>query len=316
VEASRGSIGPVQGADGFGLVPLDGGFSGETFLAEVAGERTVVRLYGERGARRGPDAPAVDAAVLRLVRGLLPVPEVLEVRRPDAGTGAPGVLVTAFLPGSRLDLLLPGLDGDARRTLGHRLGALLARLATMPMPRAGRFADETLRIEPWGVADLADLVAAHRAGTAIGDWPAEEYDGLLRVADRSQDVLDEVTRTCLVHSDLNPKNLLVDPETLTVTGVLDWEFAHAGTPGADLGNLLRFEREPVLARAVLESYTDAVPDAGERPLDRARAADLVALVDLAARRGENPVTERAHDLLVAVARTGDLHAVPEGWRDA
>jgi len=33
-------------------------------------------------------------------------------------------------------------------------------------------------------------------------------------------------------------------------------------------------------------------------------------VDLAARRGENPVTERGHHLLRAVASSGDLHAAP------
>jgi hypothetical protein len=43
-------------------------------------------------------------------------------------------------------------------------------------------------------------------------------------------------------------------------------------------------------------------------LDRARAADLFALVELASRRGQNPVADRAHDLLLAIARTGDLHA--------
>jgi aminoglycoside phosphotransferase (APT) family kinase protein len=119
-----------------------------------------------------------------------------------------------------------------------------------------------------------------------------------------------VTRTCLVHSDLNPKNLLVDPETLEVTGVLDWEFAHAGGPTTDLGNLLRLDRDPAFVDAVLDVYRTRVPDAGDDVLDRARAADLYALVDLAARRGENPVTERAHDLLLAVASSGDLHAVP------
>lgn len=46
---------------GAGLTPLDGGFSGETFLAEVAGERSVVRIYADRGARRGSQAPEVDA---------------------------------------------------------------------------------------------------------------------------------------------------------------------------------------------------------------------------------------------------------------
>ena len=62
------------------LTPLDGGWSKETFVAEVAGERSVVRIYA-RPSRRGAAAHEVDAALLRLVRGLLPVPEVLEVRR-------------------------------------------------------------------------------------------------------------------------------------------------------------------------------------------------------------------------------------------
>ncbi len=45
-------------------------------------------------------------------------------------------------------------------------------------------------------------------------------------------------------------------------------------------------------------------------LELARAADLWALVDLAARRGQNPVADRAHEHLVAIARTGDLDALP------
>jgi hypothetical protein len=72
--------------DAHGLTPLDGGFSGETFLAESE-EPVVVRIYAGRGARRGTAAIEIDAAVLRLVRGPLPVPEVLEMRRPDAAAG-------------------------------------------------------------------------------------------------------------------------------------------------------------------------------------------------------------------------------------
>jgi aminoglycoside phosphotransferase (APT) family kinase protein len=153
-------------------------------------------------------------------------------------------------------------------------------------------------------------VAAKRPGTALADWPVEEYDALLDVADHAQGLLDGIRRTCLVHSDLNPKNVLVDPDTLEVTGLLDWEYAHAGLPGTDLGNLLRFDRRPPFAEGVLSAYRKGVPDAGDDVLDLARAADLFALVDLAARRGENPVAERAHHLLRAIARSGDLHAVP------
>jgi aminoglycoside phosphotransferase (APT) family kinase protein len=297
----------------FGLTPLAGGYSGETFMAEAGGERTVVRIYGEWSqARRGPEAGAIDAAVLRLVRGLVPVPEVLELRRPDASGGSPGLLVTSFLPGTSLDLVLPQLDDRALGEIGHRMGTLLARLACMPMPRPGLFVDGDLAVEPLPGSGLADFIAGQRSGTALAQWPAEEYDALLRVADLAQTVLDRSNRVCLAHSDLNPKNVLVDPESLDVTGLLDWEFAHAGMPGTDLGNLLRFDRRPPFVEAVTSTYRELVPDAGNDVLDLARAADLFALTDLAARRGTNPVTERAHHQLRAIARSGDLHAVPPG----
>ena len=112
-------------------------------------------------------------------------------------------------------------------------------------------------------------------------------------------------RVCLVHSDLNPKNLLFDPDTLALTGVLDWEFAHAGHPFTDLGNLLRFDRDPRFEAAVLAAYAERRGTPPERALASARAADLWALVDLAARRTANPVAARADRLLRAIARDRD-----------
>ena len=114
-----------------------------------------------------------------------------------------------------------------------------------------------------------------------------------------------------MHSDLNPKNLLVDPGTLEVTGVLDWEFAHAGCRSPTWATCsgstaTRRSRERCWRRTPSAWWTP--PD---DVLDQARAADLYALVDLAARRGENPVAERARTVLLAgIATTGDLHADP------
>ena len=290
----------------FELTPLAGGFSGETFVGAYAGERAVVRIYGPRSAGRGVDAPETDAAVLELVRGLLPVPRVLEVRRGEPGRDLPGLLVTSFVPGERLDLLLPRLDAGGRRAVGEQLGMLLGRLAHMVMPRAGVFTDPTLTIGPLPEAafDLPTWVAAHEE--RLG-WSAGDAGALAAVADRAQDLLDADRRHCLVHSDLNPKNVLVDPDTLAVTALVDWEFAHAGSPWSDLGNLLRFDRDPDFAEAVVAAYRGFVPEPPEDLLERARAADLFALVDLAARRGENPVADAAHDRLLAIARAGDLH---------
>ncbi len=305
---------------GFGLEPLAGGFSGETFVGDAAGERTVVRIYGRRGAERGVTAVETDAAVLRLVRGLLPVPEVLDLRRPDGVTGEPGVLVTSFLPGERLDLVLPSLSDASKELIGRELGRMLGRLAQMPMPRAGQFVDGELTIRPWPEgADLLEFVEHQRSVSALSGWPTALYDGLVAVAREAQAILDQVDRACLVHSDVNPKNLLVDASSGRVTGLLDWEFAHAGMPSADVGNLLRFDRDAALVDGVLGGYLEVAGhldglDVGGRTLllERARAADLLAVVELAGRAGENPVSDRADAQLRTIARTGDLHAVADG----
>jgi aminoglycoside phosphotransferase (APT) family kinase protein len=287
------------------LTPLAGGWSGETFLADAAGERTVVRIYARPG-HRGDAAHEVDAALLRLVRGLVPVPEVLEVRRADPASGMPALLITSYVEGVRGDELLPALSGEQRARVGTRLGGLLADLAGMPMLRTGPFVDGDLRIGDFGLGD--GLPAYVDAAAPPGFSPAD-LDGLRSVAHTAQGLLDSVDRSCLVHSDFNPKNLLLDAESLEVTALLDWEFAHAGHPFTDLGNLLRFDREPVFADAVLAAFTARRGGDPGDARDLARAADLWALVELAARAGENPVADRAHALLLAIARSRDLNAV-------
>jgi len=264
----------------------------------------VVRIYPPR--LRPDEAPEIDAAVLRLVRGLVPVPDVLEVRRGVAAADQPGLLVTTFLPGERGDLVLPGLDDADAAALGVRIGHLLADLAGMPTLKAGPFVDADLTIGDFGLADgLPGFVAEHAA--ALGP---DLVAGLAEVAERAQAMLDEVGRTCMVHSDVNPKNLLIDPGTLTITGLLDWEFAHAGHPFTDLGNALRFDRRPAYVDAVLATWCRRRGGTPSDALELARAAELWALVDLATRRGQNPVTDRAHEHLVAIARSVDLHALP------
>lgn len=284
---------------GDGLVPLEGGWSGRTFTSRLGGESVVVRIFppGSRPAQ-------VDAALLRLVRGLLPVPRVLEIQYGDDELDLPGLLVTELLPGVRGDLLLPALDDERAALVGRHLGALAADLCGMPMLVAGEFIDADLTIRSFGVQEqsLEAWVEAHRDGLAEHGWTAAELSGLDRLAAVGEDLLIEVSRRCLVHSDLNPKNLLLDPDSLEVTGLVDWEFAHAGHPYTDLGNLLRFESEGPYAAAVLEEFTVRHGGDPERARALAGAADLWALVDLAARQGSNPVADAAAELLRERAR--------------
>jgi len=294
--------------------PLAGGYSGETFLVSTAGEEAVMRIYG-----RHPERATVDAALLDLVRGLLPVPRVLEVRPesprdPSAeglhpGSARPPYLLTERLPGERLDLVLPAADTAMIEALADSVGRVLGRLSGMPFRRGGAFTGPDLSVadHPGMSADLTGWVEQHQSSGPLSRWTVDDRRGLLEVAASGDELLCEVGRVCLVHSDFNPKNLLVDPKSGRVTGLVDWEYAHAGLPYTDLGNLLRFERGP-FGDAVFAAYERQTPTPDQRALLRARAADLWALVELAARAGTHAVADQAHDLLLSMARARDLTA--------
>jgi hypothetical protein len=125
-----------QGAD---VVPLSGGYSGETFLVTTGGEQAVLRLYA-----RQPRRAAVDRALLERLRGLLPVPAVLESSLLPGGPDQPPFLLLEALPGDRLDVVLPAADTSLRRRLGEAVAGVLVLLATERMPRPGWFADASL----------------------------------------------------------------------------------------------------------------------------------------------------------------------------
>src|SRR4051812_14714677 len=163
------------------LTPLDGGWSGETFLAEAAGQRSVVRIFA--AARHSPQAAEIQEALLRLVRGLLPVPRVEEVRRAQPEADVPGLLVTELLPGVRGDVLLPTLDDPGQAVLGERLGRVAGTLAGMPQLTSGMFSDATLRVDPFD-ADLEEWVERHAEAL---DWPAADLEGLRSVAGEAQE---------------------------------------------------------------------------------------------------------------------------------
>jgi aminoglycoside phosphotransferase (APT) family kinase protein len=296
------------GPSPFGARAMEGGFSGETYLVEGPAGPAVLRLYG-----RDPQRAAIDASLLHLVRGLVPVPRVLDLRRPDpAAPDEPAHLLTTLEPGERLSQVLPYADDALRDALAASVAGVLGALSAMPFLRSATFLDADLHLARRAApADgLVEWLDQHIAGGALRSWDPTLLRRLQQVCARADDLLDAVERSCLVHSDFNPKNILVDPQTGTVSAVVDWEYSMAGSPYADLGNLLRFERGNAWSRRVLDHFVSVTPPAPADPLLLGYASDLWALVELAARAVPNPVTQAAGQLLTAVARTGDLAARP------
>ncbi len=312
--------------DWFGakLRPMAGGYSGETFLVgdesdnAAPGDAVVLRIYS-----RHPDRCLVDASLLALVAGIVPAPRVVDVRPPQGDR--PGVLVTTRLPGERLDLLLPSASAEMRTTLGRTLGRVLARLSGIAMLRFGMFGGPDLHLATDAPVGLTEWAQHFRDSGRLAAWRAEDWESLLTLIDGAETLLQggdgedrandsradaARSRRVLVHSDFNPKNILVDPRSGDVTGVLDWEFAHAGSPYADLGNLTRFERHRDFVEEVVSTFVVHAPRLADHPLQMSRAADLWALVELAGGVPVNPVRELSTRLLLAQARAGDLQAWP------
>ncbi|MFN8189952.1 MAG: phosphotransferase [Nocardioidaceae bacterium] len=299
------------------LVPLGGGGAGESFAArrEEDGRPVALRVYGVGDRHRGPEAPAVQAGVLRLVAGLVPAPEVVAWRA--VGPTEPhGLLATTLVPGVPLSAVLPTASTALQQTLGGQLGRILGRLAGIAMRGPGAFRDERLVLG--GYPDHAESLVSwwdhHATGSALDDLSPARRATLRRLAARGDGLLAVSRRACLVHGDLRPHNVLVDGATGCVTGIVDWEFVHAGHPVEDLGSLLREGRRTPFATAAVEAMLPWLPEAEQAPpgdlVERARAADLYWIVEAASRRGQGPTTDRAFEHLVAMAAGNSLLAEP------
>lgn len=294
---------------GTAMRPLAGGYSGETFLVgEDSASPVVLRIY-----QSVPERAVVDASLLRLVRGIVPVPRVVDVRAAEGDR--PALLVTEFLRGLPLDQALSRPSVLDLAAVGSQVGEVLGRLSGVPFLHPGGFdgVDLAVRTSGW-TDDLREFAQGYRDTGRLADWSDRDWSALVDLIERAGDRLDAggdaSSRTVLVHGDFNPKNVVLGPDPYPLVGVVDWEFAHAGSPYADVGNFTRFERDPRLLEPLLAAFGAAAPAAPVDVLEQGRAADLWALVELAGGVPAHPVRALATELLVAQARAADLTAWP------
>lgn len=268
---------------------LSGGFRNENLLVTTgSGRRVVLRRY------RHDNVCAVEAALAERLRGIVPVPEVLAAEPTGAATGTP-LLLTSFVPGGLASTVLA--DGPADpHGLGEAVGATLAAVGSVTFAWPGFFSGPDLVPDPAGLGGgLAGFVADRLAtGNADRLLDAGERAALLRLAEADDALLAGLPPVArLVHSDYNPKNLLVanGPDGWAVTAVLDWEFAFSGHPLSDVGNLLRFAdgHPPGFTDGVLAGFSRAGGELPPRWRELAAALDLFALVEMLTRPGGSPL---------------------------
>jgi fructokinase len=274
------------------VTSLAGGFSSAVLLADPGdgGPPVVVRYPGV-----GAAAVAREALLATRLAGMVPVPEVLVADPAGDAVGRP-CLITAWAGGCAAAEVLAGDGAGDGFELGRALGRTLGVIGTVRFGRGGLL-DERLEPfgDPWFVDTAAETVAFMRewldpGGDVRPVLGAEAADTWLsRIAEAAPGLGAVDGARSLVHSDYNPKNVMVREaeDGWQVTAVLDWEFAFAGSPLADAGNLLRFaDGYPPRFGAGVEDglrASGAELPAGWRTI--ALLLDCVAQADLMSRRG-------------------------------
>jgi len=203
----------------------EGFYNAAYFLGLEDGRRCVLKV-----------APPHEVRVLRYEQNILAA-EVDALRRVRAGTKmpVPTVLCHAeslellpspffimdFIDGQPLHQLRPTLSQEQQKTLDQTIGGYLREMNAITGADFGYYAQPETRQATWPAA-----FAALFANVLQDGLDAEvklPYDELRPLPERYAAALAEVCEPRLVHWDLWDGNIFVDPVTLQLTGIIDFE---------------------------------------------------------------------------------------------
>ena len=258
------------------------GRANSVFLASCADGSGVV----VRASTRDPRSADKEFVLAALLHDEAWMPRLLtRLAYQEPGTSDDLVMVGLweYVPAATLADAWPRLGSDSLLALARELGTVLARLRSFSYPAHGDLAvaGDSLTVSPWGFASGDEDERTAFVRWCLFDSPAGD-----RLGPTLRDRLWSYMQACaarwptpppvLVHADFGPSNLLVTDDG-RLAAVLDWEFAHAGDPAADLGNLFRARpacawpdgAEDALARSMRAAGVDLPSDWAVRaPRDR------------------------------------------------
>ncbi len=261
----------------------------------------VLRIYEHDASLCGKE---VD--LMRLVSGSVPAPEVIYAE-PRGWEHLPPFIFTRWIEGITFKELKRSGDAEAIAQAAQAAGETLAAIGRFQFPKPGWLDPGPTVASPLLAGSdpmprFIDLCLASRNLQAR--VAAELRDRMHSVVWSAAPRLAELDREAsLVHGDFNKRNLLVCRVAgrWSVAAVLDWEFAVSGSPLADLGSFLRYERA---ARPIAEPYfsTGYQRAGGRMPHDWRRLARLIDLVALCESLTHDELPEDVTTELVELVR--------------
>lgn len=260
---------------------LTSGLVNTNYKIRVAGfdEAFVLRFYV-----RDPAACSRDRAIFELVQATVPVPELLYAH-PSTSEDELSYVVMKWVDGVLLSEVMAAREETALAECAYDTGKTLAAIGQHTFSQAGFFGPDLTIASPFATLSedfflyLKHYLLEGQAGRHLG--PALR-DRLWRLVQDNQNLLSAQDGVAsLVHSDFKGFNILVHQTGghWRVSAVLDWEFAFAGSPLCDIGNMLRYEHlhPPVFEERFIQGFLDY---GGSLPPAWKKTTKLVDLLSL------------------------------------
>jgi aminoglycoside phosphotransferase (APT) family kinase protein len=217
------------------VTELTDGFFNTAYKVDLRGGETAVLKISPPSAipvmRYEHNLMAVEAAVLQRIAALSEAraPKLHYYGRGD-GVIANDYFFMEFIPGVSLNKQQETLTAAQSHAIFSALGAIARTLAAVRGPYFGHILQPDRQFADWPAAFLTmiqDLLAdAADAGVTLPMAP----DAIYRLVAAQRQALDAPLSPALVHKDLWPGNVFVDPATAAITGIVDFERAIYGDP--------------------------------------------------------------------------------------
>lgn len=174
---------------------------------------------------------SAEVEVMRLVRQstTMPVPAIYAFDTSRQILDSPYFLME-FVPGVSLHKLRPTLSPAEQQAIDRAMGAYLRQMNDITGQTFGYAVPSAPRYSSWAEAFQQMLEDVLVDGEALAIPLPLPYGELRQRLSEQSNVLTDVTTPGLVHWDLWDGNIMIDPATRAVTGVLDFERALWGDP--------------------------------------------------------------------------------------